>query len=187
MKKLFFTLCAFGMGILTSCSQLRMKSSSCPISSKTTKITYSQYTNSGEAISTTTTILEDCLIWEYHEIRNNCHLKDSCRFERAAFEELIKDLSTIHFSAKDAHDYSSGGAGYGLSFEANADRYFSYNSSYKLSGDYDHVTSLIQQFIESHKTECELLFERLAKEPHEQGDFGEFMILPEELEKYRVK
>ena len=94
----------------------------------------------------------------------------------------------IQFSAKDAHDYSTGGAGYACYFETDHSHYFSYNSYYKLSGDYEQVTAVISQFVNAHKTACELSLEKLSQELHERGsDFGEWETLPEELEKYKVE
>ena len=162
------------------------KSSGCPISLKTTRIIYQHHTNSGIAIYTTITLGEDCLIWEYDEARNNCSLKDSCKYSKEEFEILVKNLSTIEFSAINNYDYSVGGAGYVYSFESNANRYFYYDSSSKLSGNYRQASSLIQLFIEVHKTKCEMLFEKLSREPHERGPFGAFKTLPKELEKYKV-
>lgn len=174
------------MGLIVSnCQSRSTTSKSCPISLITTKITYSHHTNSGIAIYTTITIHEDHLVWEYVEARNNCSLIDSCSFSKEEFKELITELSKVQFSAIDTHDYSVGGEGYGYSFESASDQYFYYDNSYKLSGNYSQVSSLIQQFINSHKTDCEMLFEKLKKIPHEPGEFGVFRILPKELEKYR--
>lgn len=163
------------------------QSKSNPISAETTKITYYHHTNSGIAISTKVEICEDHLIWDYHEMRNGCHLKDTCKYDKNDYIRLTNDLSMIRFSAKDAHDTSSGGEGYAFAFEKDSKQYFYYNDTFKLSGDYEQVRTLVLQFIDAHKTECELLFERLSKAPHEKGEMGEFDTLPEELKPYEVK
>lgn len=186
MKNIFTIFCFVFLGLIVSNCQSRSNTSySCPIFLNTTKITYSHHTNSGIAIYTTITIHEDHLVWEYVEARNNCSLIDSCSFSKKEFKELITDLSKVQFSAIDAHDYSVGGEGYSYSFESASDQYFYYDSSYKLSGNYSDASSLIQQFINAHKTDCEMLFKKLSGMPHEQGEFGEFKTLPKELEKYR--
>ena len=138
-----------------------------PISSETTKITYYHHTNSGIAISTKVEMNEDSLTWEYYEARTGLRLRDTSKFDKNDFTELVNELSLVHFSAKDAHDTSSGGDGYAIAFEQDAKQYFVYNDSYKLAGDYKKVESLILQFIETHKTECEKRMEELSKEPHE--------------------
>lgn len=186
MKNIFTILSFVFLGLIVSnCKSSSTTSNSCPISLNTTKITYSHHTNSGIAIYTTITIHEDRLVWEYVEARNNCCLIDSCSFSKEEFKELITDLSKVQFSAIDAHDYSVGGEGYSYSFESASDQYFYYDNSYKLSGNYSQVSSLIQQFINAHKTDCEMLFVKLSEMPHEQGEFGEFKTLPKKLEKYR--
>lgn len=161
--------------------------SKCPIKEGTTKIAYHHHTNSGMAIYTTVEIFPDHLVWRYSEARNGCHLKDECHYDKEDFDKLVKELSTIQFSTRDLEDYSVGGAGYSYSFHLNSERYLYFNNLYQLSGDYDQVEDLIQQFIKSHKTKCEILFEKLAKEPHEKGHFGVFRDLPRELQKYKVK
>lgn len=198
MKKFLLQFCFVSLGFVTVNCQSRsttskptdasvgLESNSCPISLNTTTITYSHHTNSGIAIYTIIKIYEDHLVWEYDEARNDCSLKDSCKYSREEFEELITSLSKVQFSAIDAHDYSVGGSGYGYSFESASNQYFYYDSSYKLLGNYSDVSSLIQQFIKAHKTDCEMIFEKLSRMPHERGSFGEFRTLPEELEKYRV-
>ena len=158
-----------------------------PISSETTKITYYHHTNSGIAISTKVEMNEDSLTWEYYEARTGLRLRDTSKFDKNDFAELVNELSLVRFSAKDAHDTSSGGEGYAIAFEQDAKQYFFYNDSYKLSGDYEKVETLILQFIETHKTECEKRMEELSKEPHESRFFGEFETLPEELKPYEVQ
>ena len=123
-----------------------------PISAETTKITYYHHTNSGIAISTKVEMNEDSLNWEYDEARTGLRLRDTSKFDKNDFTELVNELSLVRFSTKDTHDTSSGGEGYALSFEKDSNRYFIYNDSYKLSGNYKKVESLILQFIETHKT-----------------------------------
>ena len=200
MKNIILTFCVIFIVVMTSNCQSRTASSkstdtimqseshSCPISLNTTKIIYMHHTNSGIAIYTTIVIREDCLVWEYHEARNDCWLKDSCKYNKKEYEGLIKNLSKIHFSATKIRDLEPVGAsGYSYSFESNSNEYLHYNKYYELKGDYGQVSSLIQQFISSHETECEILFRKLSREPHERGDFGEFRTLPKDLERYQQK
>ena len=157
---------------------------SCPIKKGTTKINYSQYSNSGLAILTTVNMYPDHLVWGYNEMRNECSLKDSCQYDREEFDKLISELAEIKFSAKEIDNPSSGGSGYGYSFETEKGRYFYYNSQSKMSGNYEKASNLILQFIKAHKTQCEILFEKYARMPHERAMFGEFTELPEELMPY---
>ena len=158
-----------------------------PISAETTKITYYHHTNSGIAISTKVEMNEDSLNWEYDEARTGLRLRDTSKFDKNDFTELVNELSLVRFSTKDTHDTSSGGEGYALSFEKDSNRYFIYNDSYKLSGNYKKVESLILQFIETHKTECEKRMEELSKEPHEWYYYGDLDTLPEELRPYKAE
>ena len=158
-----------------------------PIDTKTSKITYNHHTNSGMAIYTTIQIFQDSLVWDYIEARNDCRLKDICKYDKEEFNKLIKELSKIKFSATDEPNSLCGGAGYSYSFETNSERYLYYDDSSSLSGDYRKVSDLIQQFIWAHKTKCEILFDEYSRMPHERGHFGEFKILPKELQKYKVK
>ena len=144
---------------ITSCGSLK----SCPITTGTTKIVYSEHSNSGIAILMTYEIASDSLVWDYQDFRNDRHLRDVARYDAQDFEALVAALSTIQFSAKDAHDYSSGGSGWGCSFDNEKGRYLQYNSTYKLSGDYEKVTNMIQQFIDAHQPEG-------LKHLDEQGD-----------------
>ena len=134
---------------IASCGSLKP----CPITTGTTKIVYSEHTNSGIAISTTYEIARDSLVWDYREYRNDRHLRDVVRYDAQDFEALVTALSTIRFSAKDAHDVSSGGEGWGCSFDNGKGRYLQFNSTYKLSGDYEKVTDLIKQFVDAHQPE----------------------------------
>jgi hypothetical protein len=158
------------------------------ISEKTTKITYQHHTNSGRAIYTAIQIFKDCLVWKYDEARNNCCLIDTCKYNGDEFNELIKKLAENQIASfGDCGISKLGGSGFSYSFEINSDIYLKYTNDSELYGDYKEVSTLINQFIELHKTDCQLLFEKLSKKPHECGDFGEFKTLPKELEKYSCK
>jgi hypothetical protein len=158
-----------------------------PIKGGTTSISYHHHTNSARAIYTMVKLYPDYLVWEYYEARNHCHLKDTCRYNKEDFDKLVNKLSKINFSSTNRRDHRVGGEGYGYSFEVNDRSYLQFNSYYHLSGDYHAVQELIQQFIKSHPTQCEILFEKFSKMPHERGCFGEFKELPQELEKYIVE
>ena len=80
-----------------------------------------------------------------------------------------------------------GDSGFNYSFEINSNSYFSFHNSCQITGDYRMVSGLIQQFIDSHQTECEKLFIKLSSMPHERADFGEFKMMPLELQKYLIK
>lgn len=179
----FLIFCALICGLLLSSAP----AAPCPIKRQTTKISYHHHTNSGMAIYTTVKLYPDYLVWEYNEARNDCRLKDSCRYNKKDFEILVMKLSEIEFSATDLHDHRVGGAGYSYSFVVNGECYLYFDNLYQFSGNYQTVQDLIQQFIKSHPTPCELLFKKLSKEPHERGPFGEFSELPQELERYQVR
>ena len=159
----------------------------CPVKSNTTKIIFGLYTNSGIAIQSKHEISRDSIVWDYNEMRNGCHLRDVIANDGGDYDRLISDLSQVQFRAKDMHDTSSGGDGYWYSFEVGSKTYFSFNSSYDISGDFDKLELLIDEYIKGHPTVAEELFTRLSLEPHDKAMFGEFETLPEELEQYRLK
>lgn len=161
---------------------------SCPIKIGTTTIVYSYHSNSGQARYTTIYLHSDSLIWYYMEVRNKCFLKDVCKYDRAEFDKLLKDLSVISFSGTFGHDDNIWGReGYALSFEVDSQRYLYYSDLYRLSGDYSKVYNLIQQFVETHKTQCEIFFEKCSSKPHNKAQFGEFQTLPIELQRYKYR
>jgi len=168
---------------LASCMGLN----SCPIQMSTTKITFSEHSNSGLLISTTFEICEDSMVWSRMEPRYGWKLRDVSKCDKQDFNELLTELSTIRFSARDAHDFSAGGDGWGLSFENQKGRYFHYNDKFKLSGDYERVTEKIQEYVEKHKPKGLQLFDQLRAEPHEKGMYGDFDELPEALKAYIMK
>ena len=182
MKILKLAVSMLSLTGITSCGSLKP----CPISTGTTKIVYSEHENSGIAISTTYEITEDSLVWDYRELRNDCHLKDVARYDRQDFEALVTALSEIRFSAKDTHDASAGGGGWGCSFYNDKECYFHYNDAFILSGAYEAVTDAILQFVASHKPEGLRLFDQLKAEPHESAMFGEFEHLPAPFEPYVI-
>lgn len=163
-------------------------SDSFPIKVSTKKITCKFHTNSGMARYSEYQIFKDSLVWNYYEARNHCHLKDLCKYYRADYDTLMKELSKLKFSGTcNLKEISVGGAGYDYSFEDNSQCYLHYNNSYLLSGEYQKVDQLLNHFIETHKTQCEIFFEKYSKEPHEQAPFGEFKELPRRLYKYIVR
>ena len=183
MKLLKVALSMLSLTGITSCGSLKP----CPITTGTTKIVYSEFENSGIAISTKYEITQDSLVWDYTELRNNCHLMDVARYDHQDFEALVTALSEIRFSAKDTHDVSSGGSGWGCSFYNEKECYFHYNDKFNLSGSYETVTDIILQFVANHKPEGLRLFDQLKAEPHQDATFGEFEELPKALEPYLFK
>ncbi len=167
---------------LSSCISLQQNA----IDMSTTKIVYSEHSNSGLAIYTTYEICADSLVWEYDEARNSCHLKDVSRYNIDAFKQLLSDLSAISFSAKDANDHSVGGSGWSISFENSNGSYFSYNNLFKLSGNYQHVNEVLMSFVRNHQPNGYKLFKKYQAEPHEGAMYGEFKELPEALKSYSV-
>lgn len=182
MRKTFLIFATILMISQSVCSQNR-----CPISSATTKISYHQSTNSGVARYTSFVLYEDSLVWTYTEARNNCSLSDVCRYDKNEFLELVNKLSAIRFSVQTVKHHPIGGGGYSFSFEDRSGRYLLYGNFDKLTGDYRQVSSLIQSFIDTHRTKGESLFRELSAKPHTEAKFGEFLVLPKDLEKYRVE
>ena len=164
-----------------------MAQKSCPILPGTIKITYATYTDSGTAINKTYEITPTSIVWNYTEYRNNLALTDVLKYDNKEFEKLMKELSSIRFKVKENQYIEAGGEGWGFAFYKNEKCYLSYNVQDKVSGDYEKVTTQIQQFIDNHKTEGEKLFERLSQQPHERSMFGEFEELPIALQKYKRK
>lgn len=160
---------------------------SCLIKRGTTKILYRHHSNSSMCIYKTVEIYPEYLVWKYKEARNDCYLIDTCRYKKEDYGKLLKELSTIKFSAKDNEPRRVGGPGYSYSFEIDSVSYLFFDDSYQLSGDYKKVQCLIQQFIESHPTRCEILFKKHSKLPHQKGWYGEFRNLPRSLQKYKIK
>lgn len=166
----------------------KVLSDSCPIRVGTTKIRYQYHTNSGMARYSDYQIFRDSIVWNYYEARNHCHLKDMCIYDKSVFNKLIKELSEKRFSGTfDLRDRNDGGAGFYYYFEEDSLCYLQYNESYQLSGEYQEVDYLIKQFIENHKTQCEILFEKYSNKPHEKALYGEFQSLPPKLQEYIVK
>ena len=149
----------------------------------TSKITFSEHSNSGLLISTTFEIYEDSLVWKRTEPRYGWKLRDVSPCDKEDFKGLLTELSTIRFSARDTHDHSAGAGGWGFSFENQKGRYFHYNDKYNLSGDYERVT----EYVEKHKPKGLQLFDQLREEPHEKGMYGDFEVLPEALKAYTME
>ncbi len=187
MSKFFLLSLLYTQLGLASCSGPWSSwfSKSHPVKAETTKITYTAYSNSGMAIHTDVQLFPDHLVWEYREMRTDCHLTDTFRYDRADYDALVARLSAISFSARDVDDYSSGGDGYAFAFDDQSGTYFHFDDSYSLAGDHEEVSRLILSFIEEHRTECEVLFKRLSGMPHERSLYGEFETLPTELLKYQ--
>jgi hypothetical protein len=182
MKLINVVLNMLSMTGLASCIGLN----TCPIQMSTNKITFSEHSNSGLLVSTTFEIYEDSLVWKRMEPRYGWKLRDVLDCDRQDFNELLTALSTIRFSAKDAHDHSAGGSGWGVSFENQKGRYLQYNSMFKLSGDYERVNEKISEYVERHKPKGLILFDQLRAEPHEPGMYGDFDELPDTLKTYLV-
>ena len=183
MKLINVVLNMLSMTGLASCIGLN----TCPIQMSTSKITFSEHSNSGLLISTTFEIFEDSLVWKRMEPRYGWKLKDVSPCDKQDFKGLLTELSTIRFSARDTHDFSAGGDGWGLSFENQKGCYFHYNNSFDLSGDYERVTEKINEYVEKHKPKGLQLFDQLREEPHEEGMYGDFEKLPEALKAYAVE
>lgn len=147
MRLLKMILSMLSLTGIASCGSLR----TCPITSGTTKIVYSEHTNSGIAILTTYEIGRDSLVWERKEFRSGRHQREVAQYDAQDFEALVNALAAIQFSAKDANDASSGGSGWGCSFDNEKGRYLQFNDTYKLSGDYERVIDLIVNFVEDHQ------------------------------------
>ena len=130
---------------------MESESDSCPILLNTTKITYRHHTNSGTAIKTTITIFEDHLVYERRHSRENFSFKYSCEYSKDEFKELILRLSEIQFSVTDGTCHEFGGSGYDYYFESDSGQYLHYDDVSKFTGNYQQVSSLIQQFIKEHQ------------------------------------
>jgi len=141
---------------------------SCLIKEDTTKIVYHRHTHSGLAISMTVNLYPDHLVWTYVEARRNRRQHNECIYEKEHYEKLVKELSTIQFSALGRRPHPTGGAGYSYSFEVNAERYLRFDNHHQLSGDYNKVQNLILQFIEEHG-QCISFFEKYSEKDLEQA------------------
>lgn len=183
MKLINVVLNMISMTGLASCIGMN----TCPIQMSTSKITFSEHSNSGLLISTTFEICEDSLVWSRMEPRYGWKLRDVSPCDKQDFKGLLTELSTIRFSARDTHDHSVGAAGWGVSFENQKGRYFHYNDKFDLSGDYERVNEKINEYVEKHKPKGLQLFDQLRAEPHEKGMYGDFEVLPEDLKVYNVE
>lgn len=76
---------------------------SCHIKEETTKITYHRHTGSGLAVAMYVELYPDHLVWTYHDARERHREQKVCDYEREHYEKLVKELSTIQFSARDRH------------------------------------------------------------------------------------
>lgn len=186
MKYSFFTL-FFAFIFNIACCYSQAKTKDFPIDINTDKITYYYHTGSGMATYKTIEIYPDSLVWEYIEARNDCSLKDVRTYDKVEFDNLINELSHIQFSAMDNSLIIYGNSGFSYSFEINSNKYFYFQDDYKFTGNYRKVFSIINHFINTHKTECEILFEKYSRMPHIRGEFGEFQTLPDELQKYSTQ
>lgn len=139
----------------------------CLIKEDTTKIVHHRHTNSGLAISMTVELCPDHLVWTHVEARKNYRQQNECMYEKELYEKLVKELSTIPFSARDRRPHPKGGAGYSYSFEVDAERYLRFGNHHQLSGDYKKVQNLILQFIEEHG-QCVTLFEEYSEKAIEK-------------------
>ena len=169
------------------CQQKTLGGTNRFIKKETTKIAYLYHAHSGWATYTKVGVFPDRLVWEYEEIFNACHLKDSCQYDVREFDELINKLSMMHFSLIDNREICDGGAGYQYSFEADTQCYLSYSNSDYISGDYYLMERVIREFIEKHKPQCQILFGKYSGQPHENALKGEFKVLPKELQVFKVE
>ena len=158
----------------------------CPVKTKTVRITYSKYTNSGIAINTSYTLLEESLTWDYSEHRNGLVLHDVCKLDQQDFRQLIEALSVIKFHSETNKAPTSGGEGWSCTFYDKKKCYLSMDDESNLTGDYEEVLRLLQDFISKHKPAGEKLFDELCTQPHERGIYSEFEALPEALRKYKL-
>ena len=186
MKRTILLLCILIMGTTAFCISLGLFGSCCRVKKETTKISYFHHTNSGAARYTSVGIGPTLLRWSYSEARNNVHMRDSVEYDEKEFNDLIDKLSKISFYIGE-EDRRLGGAGFSFSFKDNDDTYLSFDSSQISSEECQEVVNLIRQFISIHQTRCEQLFKKYASKPHKRAHFGEFDVLPQELEKYLVK
>lgn len=145
----------------------------CPIKEDTTKIIYYCHTGSGLAISMTVELYPDHLVWTYNDARKRHREHKVYDQEREYFEKLVKELSTIRFSARDRRPHPTGGAGYSYSFEVDAERYLSFDNFHQFSGDYKKVQNLIMQFIEEHGQYI-TLFEEYSIKALKKGRMGKY-------------
>ena len=159
----------------------------CPVKTETVRITYSDYTNSGIAINTSYTLLEESLTWDYSEHRNGLVLHDVRIIDKQDFQHLVKALSVINFKSKPNKAPTCGGAGWGCSFYDKKKCYLTMNDESTLTGDYEEVLRLIADFISKYKPAGKELFDQLRSQPHERGTYGEFDVLPEALRPYKMK
>jgi hypothetical protein len=121
-----------------------------PIKMETTKIVYTDYTNSGTAIITKIEITRDSMVCDRRDYRQDLHQQNSIKIDGKEFDELISILSTISFSVKNIDDTSAGGSGWAYSFDTADGRYMYFNSKDRLSGNYEEVIKTILQFLEHH-------------------------------------
>lgn len=110
--------------------------------------------------------------------------------DNSDYIELISSIQNCEFEVlRDLEkDNEFGGDGEKYSFIAEGKVYCSFtNNDDLINGDYTIIKKSVQQFIENHKTECQLLFDELDKKLHNGHSWGYFDPLPPELEKYRVE
>ena len=166
---------------------IKMSPPSCLILPNTTKIEYYNYSNSGIAIDVLYEIYPDSLVWYYTESRNDCALKDVCRYNREEYDYLLQALLPLKLSVKDKGLMGDGGGSMGCSFTNKEGRYLGFGTGTYCIGKHSVAISLIRSFIKKHKTNGEKLFEDLRMKPHERGEFGVFKELPDELRIYSRK
>ena len=116
---------------------------SCLIKRETTKIIYRHHSNSGMCIYTTVEIYPDYLVWKYKELRNDCYLIDTCRYKKEDYDKLLKELSTIKFSAIHNKYHRIGGPGYSYSFEVDSVCYLRFDDSYQFF--YRHILYIMRK------------------------------------------
>ena len=132
------------------------------IKKETTKIIYHRHTGSGLAISMTVELYPDHMGCTYNDARKHHRQGNEYIYEKKHFDQLVTELSTLQFSARDRRPHPTGGVGYSYSFEVNAERYLRFGNFHQFSGDYKEVQELIKQFIEEHG-QCVTLFEKYSE------------------------
>lgn len=119
----------------------------------TTQINYIEFTNSGIATQTKYEIYRDSLVCDYQEMRTGKHERKRVATAPSDFEGLLRSLSEVKLSVKDLDDTSSGGDGYAYVFIQDGKTYLSFNSSFRITGDFESFSSLIALYIKEHPIE----------------------------------
>ena len=136
--------------VLDDCKTLKLET--CRIKKETTRIICRHYIDCGPQV-TEVELYPDHLVWKHDDYRNNCHLIDSCKYEKNDFDNLIHELSALEFSVAQNPSITDGSEECRFSFENGSECYLSFNAkdSVYLSGDYEKVRNIIRLFVIAHK------------------------------------